>query len=290
MASARNVSREHVGHPACASFHETPAQTREPFGEVVPQHRVEGTREHHQAAVHRVARVAAGCSQVTADVHRDREIEVLRLLVQRHHRRIGEAHPVVLPEQEHRRRTVRLAELELLHRPRHRLHRRHHGPTQAPTRLGGALGDPPVVAAVQRRLGGRAPRGIEQPPRRVHHLCVDAEVVHVAQARPDVDEVAARKHRAVPLSHQRPRPLHHVILDRPVAVVDHRPEPALVRVEVVPRLRRLDDVRVAVDVTHQDPPVWLTGYWNTDPPNMPAVPVVPGLGLLAMNSWARFSR
>ena len=192
-------------------------------------------------------------------MHRDRQVEVLRLLVQRDHRRIGEAHPVVLPEQEHRRRAVLLAELELLHRPLHRLHRCHDRPTQAPTGLGGALGDPPVVAPVQRGFRGRAPRGIEQPPRRVHHLRVDAEVVHVAQPGVDVDEVAAREHRAVPLSHHRPRPLHHVILDRPVAVVDHRPEPALVRVEVVPRLRRLDDVRVAVDVTHQDPPVSLTG-------------------------------
>ncbi len=193
-------------------------------------------------------------AQVAADVHGDREVEVLRLLVQRGHRRVGEAHLVVLPEQEHRCRAVLLAELELLHRALHRAHRCHDRPAQAPTRVGGSLGDPPVVAAVQRGLRGRAPRGVEQPPRRVHHLHVDAEVVHVAEAGVDVDQVATREHRVVPLAHQRPRPLHHVVLDRPVAVVDHRAEPPFVRVEVVPRLRRLDDVRVAVDVTHHDPP------------------------------------
>jgi hypothetical protein len=198
-----------------------------------------------------VLRKAAG-----GGVDADRHVEIGGPLVERKEVGIGQAPVAFEAADEHRAGAMRAGAVQLVQRHLHDQERQHRGPVQTPLPLRPDVGHPAVIAPTERvlDLGPAGQRAKEHA--RVEDLDVHAQLVHVAQAELNVQQLARGFGRI----------LADVRLLRAAAAVDQPPvdvgtrgpgrldhlgtELALGLRHVAPGALGLEHVRVGVDRRH----------------------------------------
>src|SRR6266567_9598848 len=257
-----------IGQPLRAHLDEAPAQFGKLLRDLVHQQIVEGAYDGEfgpAEASFRGIDVAHG-KTVVAGMKADRKVEFLRHLIEPEEIRTGEPHLQFQASDEDTAGAVLLAEGEFLARRVHGAQGRHHGPAQAALALFPDIGEPAIVAAAERDFD----RGILSPGaqehRRVEHLDVDIERVHVIETRLDVAHLAGHIGGVgadiVLLGLEPPiddpeLPLDAAFIAFRMLALDLADDPrfemAKFRVDIVECGHRLDDVGIGINGSHYVP-------------------------------------
>src|SRR6266850_5521175 len=179
MAPRQVVNR--VGNPLRADFDDADAQLGKAFGNAVIDERMKSAhyRELEFAKSGLVEEKIMRLYTAVRRVHANGQVELHRGVIHRIKIGIAQAPIRFQASQVHAARAMLLAELELIGDATHVKQRWYNHPTKSVRRLGDDIGHPAVVAAANRKIDLGAARRRKNKNRRIDHLNVDAELVHV---------------------------------------------------------------------------------------------------------------